>query len=378
MRVIHITPSYKPAFIYGGPIASVSSLCESLNSHCETIVLTTLANGKGRLNIPSLVSRVDGVLVYFSKSIISGNLHFSPALLYRLYKEIKREKAIVHVHSWWNFTAIMSSLLALTMGVKVILSPRGMLTGYTFKHKNPNLKSILHESIGKHLIKRCHLHATSIIEVMDLQKVVDPSKITLIPNILLDLPKRTINSIGTWKDGIPSFKLLFLSRIDEKKGLENLFEALATIQFRWRLTIAGRGKPKYIESLKKKATDLGIDNHIDWIGFVNNGQKFLLIACHQLTLLFSYNENFGNIILESLHMGTPVAISDQVGLADFVKKYDLGWVNHINKDAIAKTIFTAYHDKKKRLVIRRTAGSIVDQVFSPDLLINRYLKLYGL
>ena len=30
MKILHIIASYKPAYIYGGPIASVSKLCESI------------------------------------------------------------------------------------------------------------------------------------------------------------------------------------------------------------------------------------------------------------------------------------------------------------------------------------------------------------
>lgn len=60
MKVLHITASYKPAYIYGGPIYSVAALCEALtnsksqntksaSSSSITInveVITTLANGE--------------------------------------------------------------------------------------------------------------------------------------------------------------------------------------------------------------------------------------------------------------------------------------------------------------------------------------------
>ena len=61
MRILHITASYKPAFIYGGPTMSVAKLCEALGglevrslgvkgfeafNDIEVEVLTTTANGK--------------------------------------------------------------------------------------------------------------------------------------------------------------------------------------------------------------------------------------------------------------------------------------------------------------------------------------------
>ena len=67
MKILQITASYKPSFIYGGPIYSVAALCEALvkseirsleskspNSLVSNVeVITTLANGKEELLYPS-------------------------------------------------------------------------------------------------------------------------------------------------------------------------------------------------------------------------------------------------------------------------------------------------------------------------------------
>ena len=38
MKILHVTASYKPAFIYGGPIYSVAALCEALLKSQEQLV----------------------------------------------------------------------------------------------------------------------------------------------------------------------------------------------------------------------------------------------------------------------------------------------------------------------------------------------------
>lgn len=67
MKILHITASYKPSFIYGGPIYSVAALCEAwVKSEVRSLksesthpllynveVITTLANGKEELLYPS-------------------------------------------------------------------------------------------------------------------------------------------------------------------------------------------------------------------------------------------------------------------------------------------------------------------------------------
>ena len=47
------------------------------------------------------------------------------------------------------------------------------------------------------------------------------------------------------------FRLLFLSRLHQKKGVELLFETLTKVPFDWTLTIAGDGETDYLAQLKK-------------------------------------------------------------------------------------------------------------------------------
>ena len=50
MKVLHVVPSFHPAYVYGGPIQSSYELCSNLAGlGCEVRVLTTDANGLGQL-----------------------------------------------------------------------------------------------------------------------------------------------------------------------------------------------------------------------------------------------------------------------------------------------------------------------------------------
>ena len=92
MNILIVIPSYKPAFVYGGPIYSVSRLAEALVQIGNSVtVYTTNANGAEDLNITIGESvDVDGVNVLYFKRWTRGHSNFSPTLLLRLIKNAKK------------------------------------------------------------------------------------------------------------------------------------------------------------------------------------------------------------------------------------------------------------------------------------------------
>ena len=378
MKIIHITPSYKPAFIYGGTISSIAQLCEAQQKAGQTIeVFTTTANGKEELCVEtSRPTQVEGVKVTYFRRITKDHTHFSPALLWHIYRvAVKRPlETIIHIHSWWNLTSLLSCLIAKYKNIPVVLSPRGMLTPYSFSNRNGILKSILHCSIGKTLIAYSAIHATSEKERQDILTISKQLNITVIPNLMQPLPP-DFELVTEDTAQSPVFKLLFFSRIEEKKGLEILFHALSLLQFPWTLTIAGTGKPRYEERLKKMTETLGIYSKIEWAGRVEDTHKYKVLQENDLLVLFSYNENFANAVGESLTVGTPVAISCHVGLASFVNKHNLGWVSELNPNQISDVLAQAHNERAKRTQIRKIAPAIISQHFRAGL-IPQYSSMY--
>ncbi|WP_316804867.1 XrtY-associated glycosyltransferase XYAG1 [Pedobacter nototheniae] len=382
MKIIHITASYKPAYIYGGPIQSVGILCEQLRVYgkklnCEIELLTTTANGKTELDvIPGKTYQVNGVSVRYFNRLTKDHTHFSPSLLHALAKEIKKnkeQKLVIHIHAWWNLVSILSCLVAKWYKIPVVLSPRGMLTSYTLSNRNGFTKDKIHRFLGEKLLEYSRIHATSEKEKADILSLIHPKSIIVIPN-MVNFPTAQINR-GISKPNDP-FKLIFLSRIEEKKGLELLFDALSTIKMEWSLTLAGSGEAIYLNKLKTQIKTLGIQDHISWIGQVSNEHKFNLMAKHDLLVLTSFNENFANVVIESLSVGTPALISKQVGLADYVDSKGLGWITNLDVESIRKNILSAYADRQKRQFINETAHHIINTDFNPEKITGQYMDLY--
>ena len=374
MKILQISASYKPAFIYGGPTMSVSKLSEQLsNAGCITEVFTTTANGNTELQaVPGARVMVDNVPVTYFKRLTKDHSHFSPALLKMLWKEA-RNFDVIHIHAWWNLVSVLSCWIALKRGVPIIISPRGTLSAYSFSNKNNLPKRIIHSWFGKKLLESSSIHVTSDREKRAIENIIPAKRSINIPNFVV-LPGKVNDEKQEYSTGTP-LRLLFFSRIEEKKGLDILLNALTKVTISYQLTVAGDGEAGYIDKLKALAVNNGVADRVSWIGF-QGANKFVVLQQHDLMVLPSHDENFGNVVIESLSVGTPVLISKYVGLADYVAANELGWVCELDENNISAYINRIFDERDKLVGIRQGAPGIIRKDFDESNLTEKYISMY--
>ncbi|MEI6946643.1 glycosyltransferase [Paraflavisolibacter sp. H34] len=374
MKILFVTPSYKPAYIYGGPTISVSQLAEALVGIGYSVtVYTTTANGTAELDVPvAAPTGINGVAVHYFKRVTGDPTHISPALWRQLWKT-HHQYDIIHLQSWWNLLILGSALLCKWSGRKYIVSPRGMLGAYSFQHQHGFPKKVLHAVLGKRLLKSSVLHATTRLEWNDCMQVYDRWQ-GFIEHNLVPLPPAQDEPVPP---GEPAeFTIGFLSRVDPKKGMELLLRALATVSFPYRLCIAGTGTPTYMDSLKALAAELEISDRIEWCGWKAGAEKLRFLKRISLFALPSYNENFAIAVTEALAMGTPVLVSENVGLADYVLEKGLGWVCRSDVNSIACKLTEIFHSREERLRVRQIAPRRITEDFNKERLAARYATAY--
>ncbi len=362
--------------IYGGPSMSVSKLSEELcKNGIQVEVITTLANGKTELDFPAgKLTYIENVPVWFFKRITKDHSHFSPALLKHLVLEIKKSKQplVIHIHAWWNLVSILSCFIAQLYKVPVVLSPRGTLSNYSFQTNHSFVKKWIHLLLGKKLLSNCNFHCTSEAEKNEILQFTRSKKIQVIPNfITLPSQVKFDTNLKT-----PILKLLFLSRVEVKKGLEILLQALVGIDFPYHLTIAGTGELDYIRSLQNLVAKNSMEPCVTWIGFQDQKNKFQVLQAHDLLILPSYNENFGNVVIESLAVGTPVLISNQVGLADYVTTNKLGWIFENQPEKLREKLIEINQTRFWLNEIRSQSPQKIKKDFAEEVLVKQYINFY--
>jgi len=326
-------------------------------------VYTTRANGKQELEVkPGLHYDVDGVNVYYFNRWTKGHSNFSPQLLRSVFLNC-RKYDVIHIQSWWNLVAVLSTIVCILKGKTPVISTRGSLTNFTFQYRRNLLKRFTHFVIGKKLLEYSIIHVTSLQEKKETEQFVRPRKIFVIDN-LISFPTEPSPHL-TKREYL---KLVFVGRIDPAKNLEFLIHALDTkVTIPFSLNIIGEGDEQYVGELKGKNKN---QSHIQWLGNIDGVEKFSMMADADLLLLPSRTENFGNVVFEALSQGTPVMISENVGAKDFVRDHSLGWVIDFN------AINALWSKPEALLEIRKKAPGIIARQFNPEHQVAEYIHMY--
>lgn len=135
--------------------------------------------------------------------------------------------------------------------------------------------------------------------------------------------------------------LLFVGRLIPIKNVQTLLRAFRTVKLarpNARLLIAGSGPE---ERKLKRLGHASLDG-VTFLGFVSQHDLPVLYSAADLLLLPSLYETFGVVVLESLVLGTPVIISENVGAKDLIKEGINGFVlPSLDPDIWAQTIMEA-------------------------------------
>jgi glycosyltransferase involved in cell wall biosynthesis len=123
-------------------------------------------------------------------------------------------------------------------------------------------------------------------------------------------------------------RLLFIGRIDPKKGLHLLIEAFEKLDSRMvTLSIYGPTSDKsYEQDLKRRTENM---QNIFWKGFAPQDQVVSVMRSHDLLCLCStFSEMSPLVIQEAFAAGIPVLASNVYGNSEEVKPGVNGWLFH--------------------------------------------------
>ena len=280
-------------------------------------LLSKVFRNETSLSIATGISKnpiiIEGVPVkFFNNNILRW---FSLIKEFRTF--LQNEKPdIVHINGIWSPQNWGFQKVAQELNIKVVMSPHGMLEPWIVQHNPLKKKVALFLFQNKAIKKANHIHATAQMEKDSIRKLGYLNKITIIPNGI------DLSEIKGTKEHYGTHKMVFLSRIHPKKGIEILLEAWRNCDSKgWTLEIAGNGDATYIANLSQSAQDL---NNVHFVGAVYQEAKWNFLRSADVMVLPTYSENFGIVVAEALAVGVPVITTTGTPWQD-LENYNCGW-----------------------------------------------------
>lgn len=375
MRVLHVIPSAAPAD--GGPNLAVRAIARGLAARgVEVTVATTNASGSDTLDVPLGTPVIDeGVVYRYFARTVPGSWKFSWPLTRWLWANASGYD-VVHVHALFSYATIPGCRAAAHVPVPYVLRPLGTLSEWSLGHRRWKKRPYYALLERSHLEMASAIHVTSEAEGVDVARLGYGDRARVIPlgvDVSVRPPgRRRLRATGP-------FRLLFLSRLHEKKNVPLLLRALAARRHTSRpveLTIAGDGDPAYRAELVRQAERLGAGSHVRFLGHVEGDAKRQALADADCFILPSAHENFGLAVAEALGAGLPVIVTPGVALSREVSRAGAGLVTDATEDGVADAIAWAAEHPATLVEMGDRAWQLAKRELSWETTCTRLGQLY--
>ena len=385
LKILQIVPSI--SLVYGGPSQMILGLSTALAAEgIEVTLLTTNSNGDAGqppLDVPlNQPIHQNGYQIIYFRCSPFRRYKFSLGLL-RWLANHAQEYDLAHIHALFSPVTTAAATVARSKDLPYILRPLGTLDPADLRKKR-QLKRIYGNLLEKpNLAGSSAVHFTSEQEAKISERYGVTTNDLVIPLGVKLSPSSPELGTARCNWDIPEDKpiLLYMSRIDPKKGLDLLFPALETlinqgIDCHFVLAGANPQDPDYQQKINQQIQNSILGKHTTITGFVTGEMKQALLQDADLFVLPSYYENFGIAVAEALVTGTPVVISDQVHIWQDVKNADAGWISRCEVENLTETLALALQDASARQEKGKNAQKLALAKYSWQAIAQQMITAY--
>lgn len=283
---------------------------------------------------------------------------------------------LFHGNGLWQSPVHSMVKAAMLRNIPYVLSPHGMLEPWALNAGKWKKKLAMLFFQRKDLQNANCIHATADSEARQIRSLGFTNPIAVIPNGI-DVSEFPLKKSDSAKS---KYKLLFLSRIHPKKGIEHLIEAWEqldqSVKANWEINIAGNGDAQYIKSLQMLIDNKKFANEITIIGPQFGAKK--LESYHQadLFVLPTYSENFGIVVAEALACGVPVITT--IGAPwEELNTHQAGWWIDIGVKPLTQALNNAMQQSEvKRQQMGINGRKLVEENYSIESVAQKMIQLY--
>jgi len=340
MKILHIIPSVNPKG--GGPMEGVRQRGLRLLEMGHQVEVVTLDD-------PASNFLATYGLPVHALGPSKGSYQYNPRLVPWLHDHARAYDAIV-INGLWQYHSFGAWRALSRMKVSYFVFTHGMMdpwfkSAYPLKH----LKKWLYWPWADYRLLR---DAAAVLFTSEDERLLARKSFWLYSareEVVAYGTKTPPNDAEALRENFyvshPELRgkrvLLFLSRIQEKKGCDLLVEAFSKVAAQdsnLHLLMAGPDQTGLVNKLQAQALRLGIADRISWPGMLQDDMKWGAFYASEAFVLPSHQENFGIAVAEAMACSLPVLISDKVNIWREIEADGAGIVNADTIDGTENTL----------------------------------------
>ena len=321
VRILHVTPSFYPAWAYGGVTRVAYELCRALVQRGEAVSVWTTDVLDARARTSDTEAMVDGIHIRYFRNVSNRLAYhrqlYLPRGLWMHARHHIRDFDLVHLHAHRHMLNSIVGAVLRRAGIPYVFSGHGTVQPV---ERYLRIKRVVDTFGGRALLQRADACvAVANAEVAHYRALgVDVQRVQVIPNGLRLDDYVSIPARGTFRAqhalGDAPF-VLFVGKITPRKGVDILVQALARLRADVQLVIAG---PFMMPDapIRELVQRLGLEQRVRFVGLLSDEQKRAAYADAEVVAYPSVHEIFGLVPFEALLCGTPVVVCDDSGCGE--------------------------------------------------------------
>jgi len=315
MKILFVIPAL--GSVYGGPSQCVLDLAQALGRQgVDLDIVTTTANGPDRLNVPTQtwIQEKFYRIQYFSYWNFI-DYKFSWSLSRWLFQNISNYD-LVHTHTIFCYPTLPAYWVCQLHQIPYIMTPHGMLEPWALAYKSWK-KTPYFKSIEKPALQRASaIQMLASTEASNVKQLGLKSPLVIIPNGIYPEDFQDLPSSEIFYQQFPETRhkklILFLGRIDPKKGLDLLAIAFEKIHDQFpeaHLVLAGPDNIDFSPTVKGYFSEANCLEAVTFTGMLTGSLKYAVLAAADIYVAPSYSEGFSVSVLEGMASGLPCVIT---------------------------------------------------------------------
>lgn len=367
---------------YGGTSKVVMELASSLSRLGQSVdIVTTTANDSGNLDVKTNDWTIQaGYRVRYFSTWHHNDCVVSGSMIAWLSRYIK-EYDLVHTHTLFAPLVTISHSICRFFKVPYVTTPHGMLEPWALSNKawkkRAYYQAFEHSSLANaNAVQVLANSEASNVQALGIDQTVK------VPNGICRSDFSNLGSPNAFYNAFPETRdkklILFLGRLDPKKGLDLLAPAFAKARSLFpnaHLIVAGPDSINFMPTAQSYFSEEGCLDSVTFTGMLKGELKKSALASADIYVAPSYSEGFSMSVLEGMATGLPCVITAGCNFPEAATA-DAAHVVATNSQAIGDALLQCLKDKSQAKELGETARDFVLQNYTWEQSAKQLIRVY--